>query len=283
MKKAILITLMICSALANAKHLKMKLQKALDEHYIKASANSLGGYQGFCIQMNLINMSSDSLFILIEAGRRLNSLEEKDQDILITRQEIIVLKKKEQKWVPVYGYCCQASNHCPKKNAKYGLNNLGDSSLVTLARFLNSNQFDNNVTQQAIWALSDQQPSAQVYSKVDTLVKKLRNLVCTLKGEELPWYSLETKTLVYQSGVMQNFATELSGQFNYIIPKDSYTTLHVFDKKGREVCKIIRQWSLKSNTIYDLKLPVKGMAKGKYTIELKTENGEQVVQKSFEI
>ena len=283
MKNIILIIALLFAGNINAKHRKMELQKALESKQIKASALSTGGFQGYCIQLNVENMTNDSLILLVEAGRRLISMEEKDQDILITREEIIVLRNKQQKWVPVYGFCCQASNHCPKKNAKYALNNIADTNLAILARYISVNKFNDHIVQQAVWAVSDMQPSAQVNGKKDTMINKLRNLVCVLKREELPWYALDTKTFVYQSGRMENYATLLTGKLNYNISEDSYTTLHVLDTKGREVCQILKQWTLKGNNIYDLELPVKELKKGKYTVELKSEKGTDLAKRNFEI
>jgi hypothetical protein len=210
-------------------------------------------------------------------------LDEKYQDILITREEIIVLTKKSEKWFPITGFCCQASNHSPKKNARYSINQLADSNLVYLAQFLSSGHFESNVTQQAIWAISDNQSSAQVSgNNKDSLLLPLRKLVCALKGEQLPWYTIQAKTFVYASGAMENFPIELDGKLNFSNDKECYTTLHVLNDKGQEVCKIIKQWTLKGSSEYDLKIPIKGLAKGKYFVALKSPEKE-LIKKQFEI
>ena len=282
MKYAAFLFIFICSMTMNAKKQKLKLQNAIDGKYVKAQALSLGGYQNYCINMHLANLSTDTLVVIIEAGRRLNSMEEKDQDILITREEIIVLKKKEEKWVPVYGYCCQANNHSPKTNAKYDIYRMADSNLVHLANFLNKGNFESNVAQQAIWAVSDNQSSAQVCSGKDSSLFPLRKLVCALKGEQLPWYTIRAQTLVYQSGAMTNFPIELNGKLHYKNEKECYTTLHVLNSKGIEVCKIVKQWTMPGEFDYDLSIPVKGLAKGNYTVELRTPEKE-LVKRDFKI
>lgn len=267
---------------AGARHQKMELQRALDGRTVKAQALSTGGYQDQCIRMQLINLSNDSLIVIIEAGRRLNSLEEKDQDILITQQEIIVLKRNEEKWFPVRGFCCQANNHSPKQNAKYGINRMADSNLVILARYLSGKRIDNHVTQQAVWAISDNRNSAQIAAMNDSLLFPLRKLVCDLKGEVLPWYVIFSKTLVYQSGHMENFPTELKGKMSYENDRACYTTLHVLNEKGMEVCKIVKQWTMPGKAEYDLSIPLAGLKKGKYTIELRSDQKE-LVKREFEI
>lgn len=43
------------------------------------------------------NLTKDSLIILIEAGRKLNSLDDNYQDILIVKEELLGLRLSEEK------------------------------------------------------------------------------------------------------------------------------------------------------------------------------------------
>jgi hypothetical protein len=282
MKPAIIAILILTCINLQAKHQKMDLQKALDSRSVSAKAYSLGGYQGNCINMELKNLSGDSLIVIVEAGRRLNSLEESDQDILITQEQIIVLKKSEGKTFPVNGYCCQANNHSPKQNARYGINRMADSNLVILARYMSTRNFDQFVIQQAVWAISDKRPTAQITTKNDSTLLPLRMLVSNLKGEPVPWFTIISKILEYPSGAMENFPIELRGKMNYTNGSECYTTLHVLNSKGIEVCQVIKQWTMPGTKDYDLNIPLKGLAKGKYTIELNTPD-KNLAKKEFEI
>ncbi|MGZ3901790.1 MAG: hypothetical protein ACXVDC_15795 [Bacteroidia bacterium] len=283
MKYTIFFTLVILTISLEARHQKLNLQKAIEQHLVKAKALSLGGYQGYCINLNLTNQSPDSLIVVVEAGRRLNSMDEKDQDILIVKQEMILLGKLESKWTKVKGYCCQANNHSPSQNARYDVNTLADSALVFVARYLNSGSYDPHVEQQAIWAISDKKPTANITGKNDSLAISLRQLVATLKGEPLPWYTVISSTHVFASGAMENYPQLLRGKLNYSNPADNYVTLFILDKNGKEVCLLKSQW-LKacSDSNYDLNVPVKGLAKGKYTIGLRTAEKE-ITKREFEI
>ncbi|MBA3679602.1 MAG: hypothetical protein H0W73_00210 [Bacteroidetes bacterium] len=283
MIRVITVFILIMSQQLSAKHQKMNLQKALDLKLVKAEAKSLGGYQGFCVKMNLKNLTSDSLTVIVEAGRRLNSLDDKNQDILVTQQEIIAMKKLEDRSFNVKGYCCQANNHSPFAGAKYDVNKLADSNLVDLARFLSSSKFETNIEQQAIWAVSDKKPSANIASTNDSLLLPLKQLVANLKGEKLPWYSMITKTILYAGGDMKTYPLYLRGKLNYSNDKEDYVSLYVFDEKGLPVCEIKSQWLMPCvNKDYNLNIPVKGLVKGKYTIELKTPE-KQLAKQEFEI
>ncbi len=283
MIRVITVFILIVSLQLQAKHQKMNLQKAIDLKLVKAEAKSLGGYQGFCVKMNVKNLSLDSLTIFVEAGRRLNSLDDKNQDILITQQEIIAMKKLEEKAFNVKGYCCQANNHSPFAGAKYDVNKLADSNLVNLARYLSGAKFEANVEQQAIWAISDKKSTANIASANDSLLLPLKQLVANLKGEKLPWYSIITKTILYAGGDMKTYPLYLRGKLNYSNDKEDYVSLYVFDEKGLPVCEIKSQWLMPClNKDYELNIPVKGLAKGKYSVELKTPE-KQLAKQEFEI
>lgn len=283
MKRLILICSLLNVLYLQAKHRSVNLQKALDMKLVKTKASSNGGYQGYCIQLNILNLSPDSLIILVEAGRRLNSVEDKYQDILVTREELITLKKSEEKKVNLKGYCCQASNCAPGKNAVYTVNKLADSNLVKLARYLNKNCFNSHVEQQAIWAISNNHLTANISATNDTLLLPLRQFVAGLKGEKLPWYTLICGTYMYQNGVITNYPMALRGKLTYSNDVEEYATLYVYNEKGREVCLVRSQWlKAGADNNYDLNIPLKGLAKGKYTLALKSEQKE-LASKEFEI
>jgi hypothetical protein len=279
----VLVCLVAINLNISAKHQRICLQQALNFKLVKATAVSLGGYQGFCINVCLKNLSNDSLIVILEAGRRLNSIDEKTQDILITRQEIIALKKAENKSVKVKGYCCQAYNYAPLIGAKYDVNKLADSNLVMLSRYLNENNFESQAEQYAVWALSDSKSSAQITSVNDSLITPLKKMVCALKGEVLPWYSIVSSTYVFRNAVIITTPLYLRGNLEYTIDADSYTTMHILNAKGIEVGKIVSKWLLAGkNQNYTLNIPIKNLNKGKYIVELKTVQ-KQLAIKEFEI
>lgn len=249
----------------------LTLQVALDKKYVKAEAKSLGGYQGYCIQLQLKNLSKESLYITVEAGRRLNSLDDQYQDILIVKEEVIVLNSKEQKIFSVKGYCCQANNRCPLKQSKYDINKLGDSNLVKVAKYLSANEFDQGAEQEAVWALSDNRPAANIATMNDSLLQPLRETIAGLKGEVLPWYRIISKRYVTRLGTIVSIPFHLQGELYYSNPTDDYVTLSVKNEDGLPVCLIKTQW-LKSevSAVYKLDLPVGGLDKGKYVVELRT-------------
>lgn len=260
----------------------MSLQQAVDRRLVKVVVKSLGGYQGWCISMELKNLGGKPINVLVEAGRRLNSLDDPLQDILVTREQLIALREYEHRSFSVKGYCCQASGRSPSAGAVYSVNKLADSNLVKLARYLNAHEAAPAAEQFAVWAISDGMPSANIASEQDSSLLELKRLVCDLKGEVMPWYSIFAKTMVFSSGAMQVYPVSLHGQLEFSNDAYSYTTLHVLNEAGVEVSYILQQWTAPGAQKYALNFPVKGLAKGKYRIELRNAQ-KQLALKEFEI
>ncbi|PBQ31550.1 hypothetical protein CNR22_07145 [Sphingobacteriaceae bacterium] len=280
--KKIILCLLVSTQL-QAAHISMSLQKAVDKKLVFVKVASLGGYQGFCVNMVLKNLTKDSLIILVEAGRRLNSLDDQQQDILLVKEESVALKMNEGKSFNLKGYCCQASKHAPSPGSKFSVNTLADSNLVSLARYLNVSKFDANAEQEAVWSLSDKRPTATITAPEDSLLHGLRQKVAMIKGEPIPWYRILSKKINYSNGAIGIVNLNLRGDLVYSNDLANYATLSVVNEKGLPVCEIKSEWlNVSTNQIYKLDLPIKGLAKGKYTIELRTPE-KQLAQKEFEL
>ncbi len=266
-----------------ARHFYSDLQRAIDLRLVEARITSLGIYKGNCISLRLKNLGKDTLHVLVEAGRRLDSKDDQNQDILVVKDQLIVLSTQEEKAVTIKGYCCQASRHCPSPGALYDAGKMADSNLIKIARFINQNCFGETIEQCAVWVISDKQPIAGVGDKNDSAGTVLRRMLAGMRGETLPWYSIISNTYVYPGGSIVTVPLKLYGQFKYSNDKDNYVTLTVLNGKGEPVCQVKSQW-LKAgvNQDYNLDLPVKGLAKGKYQVQLKTPE-KQLAKQEFEI
>lgn len=266
-----------------AKHRCLNLQKALEGKYVQANFTSAGGYHGFCMNMRIKNLGTDTLFVLLEAGRRLNSVDDKNQDILIVKEELFVLGARVEKDLKIKGYCCQASNRCPMAGSKYDANKLADSNLVRIAMFINTNSMNEDTEQDLVWAISDKHSLANIYWKNDSLTGILREMVAGITGEKMPWYTLVSVKHVYPGGTIAMNAVKLKGQLIYSNEKENYATVTVLNDKGVQVCGIKSEWlKVATNGLYPLELPIKGLVKGKYKVELRTPE-KQLACREFEI
>lgn len=279
------IIFMICVSIFMLKDLTGKtvvnLQKALDKHYISANAVCNGGLE---LNYSVSNLLNDSLFINVPAGWRFNSNGGKNdyQDILMTRQEILVLKPKETKKFNMKGYCCEATKSGPKSGVPYTLGKMADSSLVYLARYLNTNPIDQNTQQYAVWAISDNRQTASITHKNDSLAGLLRNFVSGLKGEPLPWYTLLKKAVITAYGDVQDYPVRFKATIPYTVSQNCYSYCYIIDEKGNTVSEILGSWLQPQNNQYSANFNVAGLKKGEYKLILESKK-ESLFEKSFNI
>ncbi|MDI1356154.1 MAG: hypothetical protein PSX36_14640 [bacterium] len=265
-----------------SKHASINLQKALALRLVKTKVLSLGGHQGRCAKLILENLTQDSMLVLVEAGRKLNSLEEMYQDILLVKNESVLLARRETKAVIVNGFCCQAGRSSPCKNSISQANEMADSNLVRLARYLNAYEFENSAAQHAVWAISDHHSTAAITVGNDSLTKSLREFVAILKDEPLPWYTLETKSYVHKNGEIEVIPLVLRGSLGLIEEENDYVTCMVMDELGRPTIFIKEQWLGKGKKEFPIDVPLTGIKKGKYVLVLKTKD-DVLARKEFEI
>lgn len=281
MFRVLLLCLLLIAVSLRARHQSLSLQAALNARLVQVRGTSLGGHTGYCMRLSVKNLGKDSLIVDIEPGRRLNSLEDRNQDILIVKAERMALRVAEEKVVNVRGYCCQSNRCSPKDQAAYAANVLADSSLVMLATFLNANVFDESAEQQAVWAISDHLPVASIPDYAATL--PLIKFVAALRREPMPLYNVVTSTHVYSNGLIAVAPQVLKITLTYAVSKDSYGTLRILDNKGLPVCFVRSEWLMATpQKDYALEIPVRGLQSGKYTIELTTSD-QLLATKEFEL
>jgi hypothetical protein len=272
MKTQLLFLILACT-LQLAARTPVSIEKAIKSGYITFEAKGKGGYSGSCLQMKITNKHKDSLYVVLEAGRRLNSLNDEEQDILVTKEQLVKLRGGETKTTDVFGFCCQAGNHSPAKDSKFGVGRMSDSSLTALAKFCNENKFSTDDIQSSVWCLSDNHSIASIPGNND----KLRKFVGSIKHEEIPWYQ---KDYVAGTG-RQSFsdqANKITGTISYTTLADGYMNIQLRDANGHLVQKFTNNKLIeKGNYDYWFELQVTNWPKGKYFIYIYS--GEQLLTK----
>lgn len=260
---------------------KISIQKAFDKKYITAKAICRGGLE---LDYSVSNLLKDSLVISIPAGWRFNSNAGKNdyQDILVAHEEILVLRPKETKKFDLKGYCCEATKGGPQKGAPYTTGKMADSSLVSLARYLNTHKIDSNTEQYCVWAISDGKETANITSNNDSIAALLRTFVATVKGEPLPWYTLLKRAKITNSGEVQDDPVRFKADISYGIAETCYSYCYIVDSKGQKVSEIFGKWLLPQNTDYAANFNVAGLKKGDYKLVLEGKN-TPLFEKSFKI
>ena len=270
--------LLFCCAVINAKTI-ISIDKALEKKLIKTEVVCTGGLK---VNYKIKNQTNDSLQIIIPAGWRMNSVKEEYQDILVTQQQILAMSKNEQKTFEIKGYCCEADHAGPSEGLKYEAGKLAAPNLVLVATYLNATKPDENTQQYAVWAVSNNKPTANIVGSNDSLTQELRYFVAGVKGEPIPWFTLQKKVRISAYGDINEYPMQLKATVNYNVDKTCYAYFYVIDSLGKKVATITGQWLQTGNHDYAVNVNVRGLQKGKYKIVLAGENTE-FINKEFEI
>lgn len=257
----------------------MSIGDAIKKNIIKTDVTCKGG---LVVNYKIKNQLNDSLKISVPAGWRMNSVEEAYQDILVAHEQILAMQKNETKSFEIKGYCCEYTNSGPFKGLKYEQGKLADSQLVLLTSYLNASKIDDNSEQYAVWAVSNNRPTANITAANDSLTENLRHFVAAVKGEPIPWYTVRKKANITNSGYINEYPLQLKAKVNYNVEKTCYAWFYVLDTLGNKVGQIIGQWLVEGNHDYLVNLNVKGFKKGKYKMMLAGEN-QEFIAKEFEI
>ncbi|MES2566430.1 MAG: hypothetical protein V4565_06165 [Bacteroidota bacterium] len=271
----------VCLILNLNSKTKVSIQTAFEKKYITAKAICKGGLE---LDYSVSNLLKDSLIIFIPAGWRFNSDAGKNdyQDILVVHEELLVLKPKQIKIFDIKGYCCEAAKGGPQKGALYTLGKMADSSLVCLARYLNSHKVDSNTEQYSVWAISDGKETANITSSNDSIASLLRTFVARVKGEPLPWYTLLKRANISRTGEVQDHPVRFQADITYTLPETCYSYCYIVDSNGQKVSEIFGKWIFPENTEYNSNFNVAGLKKGDYKLILEGKNSS-LFEKAFKI
>jgi hypothetical protein len=160
---------------------------------IKTKFASTGRYSGNAAVLTLENLSTDTAFVWVEPGRRLDNPDEHKQDILIVKEQKIILLPKQEIRTDIFGFCCQASNGAPVENNEFKIGHMAGGNLQWIANFLNKNPFDITTIQQTVWVFSNNHSAASIITNKDPKIQSLRKTVAEKLNIVIPWYDIHYK------------------------------------------------------------------------------------------
>ncbi len=281
MRKTIGLSLIFIAVNGFSLKTKLNLQQAFNKKAIGAKALCTGGLE---LDYTINNFSRDTLALLLPAGWRFNSDGGKDdyQDVFITQDQIFVVAPKSQKKFHIKGYCCEANKGGPIKGIPYTNGKLADSNLVQLARYLNVFKIDENTQQNAVWAISDHEPTANITSANDSVAEILRRFVANIKGEPLPWYTMLKRTRISNYGDVTNKPISFMADVQVSNPIVCYSYCYIVDENGMQVSAKIGNWVSAVPSDIKTNFKIADLKKGNYKLVVNTNNGE-IFGKEFKI
>lgn len=241
---------------------------------INLTIKGKGGYQEECVSMKIKNNGGDSILLFIEAGRRLDSQDSTMQDILIVKDMYLALAAKQERTVNAYGFCCQAHNAAPAKDAVFSVGEIASKDLMEIARYINKAKLKAPSIQQAVWVISDNNEISSVVDDGTEAVSELRKFLAKLRNIETPWYNT-----IYKKSAQELFTgkpEKITGKIEYNVINDlTMVVANIRDESGTVVKSfLINKAAMRGNYTFDLAWDVSKMPLGKYTIRISANQAE---------
>ena len=284
--RIIIVSILIVSVnslYANAHNKKyISVETHLKNHAISTKILGSGGYSEDCIDFNIKNLKSDTLFILIEPGRRLVSLDSSFQDILILKTYEITLPPLASIILKGYGFCCQSSNSSPGIGSKFNIGFMAPNTWVHFAEFIDKHNFPANAVQHAVWVLSNNHPVSSIHNSKPETIFALKKFVAELKNLELPWYSLTFKNDTSQ--LFSNVPEKLWGTINYRVKHQTIISVNIRNSKGVVVSTIVERVAKSpGNHSVRINMPVINWPKGDYSVFIIEDYSNINTKKNFKL
>lgn len=281
----------LCLAFTKKVENKVTITDAVNKGMVKVKLSGKGGHSGNCLTLDIQNLKQSEMQIAFDAGRRFNSNNDEEQDLLMVRDQVITLKAGEKKKVDLSGFCCQLSNHSPSNGSGFSLGKPAEDKLLKLARFISSKAIPDHIVQEAVWCISDGQDPSNISvmetesrnEKIQNNISELRKFVCDLTGKEDPWYSTPQKRVETPERLIEPNPVEVYGAIKYEVKSSTVINSELQDESGRTIFAMPGKNVMDKGTWdYNFHLKVEGFPKGKYHVILKA-GATQIMDKEFTI
>lgn len=246
----------------------LTLETALAEGKVAIEPSSLGAHMGKCVELRMTNLSRGKLEILIPAGAVFHPEDEGMQDIFVVEDHILALDKGAKIKRNIAGYCSQSSDRSPSAGTKFTFALHKNAKLQELAAYLNKNKFDDDVIQNAVWAVADNSGPGDIYAPDRAKIQPLRDLICKITGHKDVWYSTARNNRVDEQGYIQREPVSVSGMIAFSVDAPVAVKAKVKGKDNDLEYDLPGEINTPraGKFEYDFNLRVRGWNKGKYEV-----------------
>lgn len=170
---------------------RVDIHTALRQKLISVNAEGKGMNSENCVDLNIKNLSSAPVEIVVPTGTLFDTVNEGEQNILTTQPTVLALQPGGSATGEAYGFCCQSTNSVPSVGSVFKVKSCTDTSLVKMADYLSAHTYDPGMQQSAIWSVSDGHSLGAIYNNDRKQTEELRTFTASLTGREVPFYNVD--------------------------------------------------------------------------------------------
>ncbi len=182
------------------------------------------------------NLSGESVSFVIDNGDMFIPSDSTYQNIVVTHQEIVALKPKEERAVKIKGMCTEQSDMSGNDHLIYTFKAAGNETLRKLATFIGEQKYQSSAAQYAVWSLMGNKDINSIYSSDSTEETNLKKFMASLTGK-----TYQVKSTDYRYNYYSPPREKVGGNFEYNFSKPQDVQIAMFDKNGILVRELFNQ------------------------------------------
>lgn len=247
----------------------LDIGEAVKKGMVSVGSQGIGGHSGECLKLDIKNKTKKLLKIHIPAGQLFNSADTLLQDLMVVKEETILVESGKTSSKSFYGFCIEAHNGSPGTGNAFTLGKLAEGALLKIAKHLSDNNLHlNPYAQFAVWAVTDGERLEGIGDPV------LTKFVADLLGKPMPEYHIDYKPLQQDRllpGQPANWreALAMNGLFYYDLASDQKVDFGLFNESGELVHALFKdRLQKRGQHKFKFEFEIKGLPKGKYFARL---------------
>lgn len=262
----------------------LTLEQALAEKKVTIQILPYGETGRVGIRLDVTNVSGKSLKLNMTRGTTFVPDNSEEQTLVTSEDQIFALSGGQKKQITQKGFCTELQDHGSAEESTFQLSRATNDRLLNIINFMDSLKVkDNSLIQQSVWCITNNRPAAYVQGTDTAQARHVREHLCSLTGQPIPWYATESNIVITPAREYVVEPQVITGELSFHSTTPVAMQGCVKDSAGNVITtnpNILRTPAGKIT--FDYKLTVRNWEKGKYSV-VYTNNGVEVINQPFEI
>lgn len=132
------------------------------------------------------NLKNKTISIIVENGRTFIAEDSSYQNVIITKEQLIVLQPGQKKTYIFHAMCIESSDRSPGDLVAYNIGPMANEKLCKMTKFIQENKYFNSAAQHAVWAFACNKPLEDVVGLDDIGTSNIVKKAAELLGKPVP-------------------------------------------------------------------------------------------------
>ncbi len=248
----------------------MTLNEALDKGYVTLEVTGEGGYSGDCLKVKLENTYKRNIEVTIPAGQIFEPGDPDLQDIMVAKEEVLLVEKDKSRIARLFGFCVEAGDGSPGEGSPFGLGRMATGNLLKFALYLSiQKQYKNDFAQYAVWAVSDEERLEGIGDPA------LAKEVAKLLGKPEPQYHVQyqqpdqSRLLPGTPVSAQREGLSMNGLFYYTLESERPVNFELYNEADEMIHAFFQnRKQLRGYHKFRFEFEISNLPRGKYSARM---------------